>query len=92
MGGSVEVLERGFPGEASLDVAVSRALLDDVARGRRSEVLRKLRSKDRVVEAALVAVEREETQLARLLRMGIPPRHLAEMFCSLPDVSNIQQY
>jgi lipoate-protein ligase A len=46
MGGSVEVLEQGFPGEAALDVAVSRALLEDVAQGRRSEVLRLYRPDD----------------------------------------------
>lgn len=40
MGGSIEVLEQGFPGEAALDVAVSRALLEEVATGRRGEVLR----------------------------------------------------
>lgn len=46
MGGSIEVLERGFPGEAALDVAVSRALLEDVAQGRRSELLRLYRPDD----------------------------------------------
>lgn len=46
MGGSIEVLERGFPGEAALDVAVSRALLEDVAQGRRNEVLRLYRPDD----------------------------------------------
>ncbi len=46
MGGSIEVLEQGFPGEAALDVAVSRALLEDVAQGRRGEVLRLYRPDD----------------------------------------------
>lgn len=40
MGGSVEVIEQGFPGRGALDVAVSRVLLDEVASGRRSPVLR----------------------------------------------------
>ena len=46
MRGVLEIIDTAFPGRAAFDVAVSRALLREVATGKRPETLRLYRPDD----------------------------------------------